>query len=67
MIYVDSSNLEAIGYNEEEQILRIRFLSGGEYEYYEVPQSIFEELLDSPSKGSYFNRKIKPIYQYNRI
>ncbi len=66
MIYVDSSNIESIGYDEETQELHIQFLSGGYYIYSEVPQYIFEELMNSPSKGSYLNREIKGVYQYRK-
>jgi len=64
MIYVDSSNIEAIGYNSDAQELYVRFLSGATYVHYAVPDHIYEELLDATSKGSYFNRVIKGVYEY---
>ena len=67
MIYVDSSNIEAIGYNSDGQELYIQFLSGVTYVYYGVPQHIYEEIMDAPSKGSYLNRVIKGVYEYAKL
>ena len=64
MIFVDSSNIEAIGYDDNSQELHVQFLSGSCYVYYNVPREIFNNLMDAPSKGSYFNREIKGVYQY---
>jgi hypothetical protein len=67
MIYVDSSNIEAIGYNSDAQELHIQFLSGATYVYYGVPEHIYEEIMDAPSRGSYLNRVIKGVYKYAKI
>ncbi len=64
MNYVDSSNIEAIGYNSGEQELYVQFLSGATYVYYGVPEHVYKEIMDAPSKGSYLNRVIKGVYEY---
>jgi hypothetical protein len=66
MIYVDSSNIEAVRYDENTQELHVQFLSGGYYVYHDVPRGIFDELLSAPSKGSFLNREIKPVYQFTK-
>ena len=66
MIFVDSSNIEAIGYDENNQELHVQFLSGGYYVYHDVPREIFDDLVEAPSKGSYLNREIKGVYQYSK-
>jgi hypothetical protein len=66
MIYVDSSNIEAVGYDDDTQELYVKFLSGGYYIYHDVPPGIFNELLYAPSKGSYMNREIKGVYQFTK-
>jgi hypothetical protein len=63
MIYVDSTNIEAIGYDAANSELHLQFLKTGLYVYRDVPQAIFDELMASDSKGSYFNRNIKPVYK----
>lgn len=66
MIYVDSSNIEAIGYDEDTQELHVQFLSGYCYVYHDVPKSIFDDLLYAPSKGSFLNREVKGRFHYTR-
>jgi len=67
MIFVSSSNIEAIGYDESTQDLHVQFLSGGYYVYHNVPREIFDRLMEAPSKGSYLNREIKGVYQYSKM
>lgn len=67
MIQVSSSNVESIGYDEQQQILYVRFLSGALYIYKGVNVYEFESLRDAPSVGSYLNRNIRNAYPYERI
>lgn len=65
---VESSNLAAVGYNSNNQTLRIRFNDGSLYEYSGVPNSIYNGLLSAPSKGRYFDQNIKKAgYPYTKI
>lgn len=66
MIYVDSSNIEAIGYDVDAQELHVRFLSGDSYIYHGVPPQTFDNLMQAPSKGSFLNREVKGTYQYTK-
>lgn len=66
MIYIDSSNIEAIGYDDDTQELHVQFLSGGFYIYYDVPRAIFDGLMYAPSKGSFLNREVKGVYQFTK-
>lgn len=67
MISVESSNVESVGYDENEQILYVRFLTGAMYIYKGVNNYEFEGLLSAPSVGSYLHRNIKNNYPYERI
>ncbi|RPJ77654.1 MAG: KTSC domain-containing protein [Alphaproteobacteria bacterium] len=67
MIPVASSNIESIGYDEETQILRVRFLNGAMYEYKNLPIMEYEQLKNAPSVGSYFNRNIARNYPYEKV
>jgi hypothetical protein len=63
MQVVQSSNIEAIGYDYEHQELHVRFLkSGTTYVYPGVPSEVHEGLMNAPSHGSYFGQFIKPVY-----
>lgn len=61
---VNSSNVAAIGYDSENQIVYVQFLNGSTYIYKGVPENEFENLKNSPSVGSYINRNYKNIYPY---
>lgn len=67
MIPVDSSNVESVGFDENEQILYVRFLTGATYIYKGVNNYEYEGLLSAPSVGSYLHRNIKNNYPYERI
>lgn len=66
MIYVDSSNIEAIGYDDDAQELHVQFTSGGHYIYHDVPRQIFDDLMNAPSKGSFLNREVKNVYRFTK-
>lgn len=66
MIPVSSSNLVAIGYDSNTATLRIVFHSGV-YDYYNVPQNVFEGLLNASSKGKYHHAFIKNSYSYSKV
>lgn len=67
MIQVQSSNVEAVGYDDQSEIAYVRFLNGSLYIYKGVPQWDFDGLLDAPSVGSYLHRNYKNVYPYERI
>jgi len=66
MVYVESSNIEAVGYDEASQELHVQFLSGGYYVYNGVPRDVFDQLMAAPSKGSFLNREIKSVYTFTK-
>ena len=73
-ISVESSNIESIGYDSNSKNLEIEFNDHSVYRYYEVPEDVYDELMASESKGSYFFRKIKgghnqsnSLYRYEQV
>ena len=49
-------------------ILEIEFLNGAVYQYYDVPQSIYDGLMAADSHGKYFAAYIKKGgYRYAQI
>lgn len=65
MIPVSSSNISSIGYDGTN--LYVLFNSGGLYEYFDIPQSIYNGLMSASSHGSYLANYIKGCYRYQRI
>lgn len=64
---VDSSNLASVGYDEATSVLEIEFNHGGIYQYFDVPQQTYEELMGAESHGKYFSRHIKNVYEFGKV
>ncbi len=64
---VSSSNIAAVGYDTENQIVYIQFLKGSTYVYMGVPEHEFENLRTASSVGSYHHRNYKNVYPYERV
>lgn len=61
---VDSSMIQAFGYDAEAQMLLVIFNSGKTYRYFQVPPDIYEGLLEADSKGSYLRDLVIDQYPY---
>jgi hypothetical protein len=64
MTMIDSSTIEAIGYDEPARELHVRFKSGKTYVYLDVSAETYQEFAQSDSKGSYLNREIKSNFEW---
>jgi hypothetical protein len=64
---VASSNIASIGYDSPSQTLEIQFHSGAVYQYYNVPQTIYDALMASGSKGQFLNSQIKDRFPFARV
>jgi hypothetical protein len=66
-IAVSSSNIRSIGYERTSQTLEIEFHGGGIYQYFSVPESTFQGLMNASSHGKYLHAYIKHAFPYQRI
>jgi hypothetical protein len=64
---VDSSVIASIGYNVIHRTLEIEFKSGKVYRYESVPAYVYDELIDTKSKGQYFSYYIRGQYPTHEI
>lgn len=62
MTPVESSNLEAVGYDADAKVLRVQFKNLATYEYANVPPEAYAGLMGAKSKGAYLASIIKPNY-----
>lgn len=60
MPYVNSSAISRIEWNAG--TLSIWFRESGRYDYYGVPESVYQSFLAARSKGSFYNDYIKDRY-----
>lgn len=63
---VSSSNLSSIGYDLDTSTLEIEFNSGMIYRYFEVPEHVYEDLMNAGSQGSFFSHNIKNTYHFEK-
>ena len=66
-IPVISSNLASVGYDPQTLTLEVEFSDGSIYQYFDVPETIFESLMQANSKGSFLATQIKHYFRYTRI
>lgn len=64
---VESSNLSSIGYDAENETLEVQFNHGGVYQYFDVPENVYEELMNADSHGRYFVQNIKDDYEFQKM
>jgi hypothetical protein len=64
---VDSEMLEYVGYDGKQKILEVVFNSGERYQYFDVPASVYDELMSAESIGQYMHRHIIGHYDYRRV
>jgi hypothetical protein len=65
--HVDSSNIESIGYDLQNQTLEIEFQNGHVYQYFDVPESVYLNLMAAGSYGKWFSENVKGHFRYARI
>lgn len=63
---IESSNITSIGYDSKNKILEIEFKHGGIYQYFDVHDSIYDELLNADSPGKYFAKNIRNDNEYQK-
>jgi hypothetical protein len=56
---VQSSNLKAVGYDNDSQTMAVQFLNGNIYHYDAVPQSVYDNFMADDSKGSFFSKFVR--------
>ncbi len=64
---VSSSNLASIGYDVRNKILEVEFKSGDIYQYANVPNYVYEELMNASSHGVYFSANIRNDYKSRKL
>jgi len=67
MTEVQSSNLAAVGYDDDSETLYVRFKGNRLYAFYGVSRADYEGLLAAESKGRYFAREIRGLHAYKYI
>ena len=64
---VKSSNLASIGYDKEKKILEVEFLKSGIYQYLDVEEEEYTNLMSAESHGKYFASNVKARHEWTKI
>ena len=64
---VESSTLKIAEYDTSTKKLLVTFKGDIQYEYEEVPHSVFTKFRMAESQGSFFNKEIGRKFKYNKI
>lgn len=69
LLWPSSSNIYSTQYDEVNEKLIVVFKSNLkiEYEYDKVPASVYQELIKSPSVGTFISSNIKGKYEVKKI
>ena len=65
---LDSSNLRSASYDPVTKKLLIEFeRTGAKYEYLDVPQSVYKNLLKAESHGEHHANSISSKYKFKKV
>ena len=63
----ESSNIARFGYDVANQVLCVEFSNGSVYQYFDVPENVFDQMKAASSKGMFLAQVIKGAYRYARV
>jgi hypothetical protein len=67
-LLLDSRMLAAVAYEEQKQILYLRFRKTGDvYRYFEFPAAEYRAFLDAESRGRFFLAHIRDHFPFERM
>ena len=65
---VTSSHVATVGYCANTMTLEVEFDDGSVYQYFDVPEVVYQELMTSGSVGKYLHRNvIENGYGYTKL
>jgi KTSC domain len=67
LVTVESSMIQAVGYDAPAQELEVVFTSGKTYRYTGVPQTVYASLLAADSKGQYMRAGVIGVYPEHKV
>jgi KTSC domain len=62
----ESSNILRFRYEAETLTLEIEFKNGNIYQYFDVPEPVYEAFCQAGSKGEFFVQSIRGAFRYAR-
>src|SRR5258708_35630759 len=60
---VQSSAIAKVGYSKRRHILEIEFVNGAVYRYFDIPLSVYRDLMSAESKARFYDSNIRKHYR----
>src|SRR3954468_21579481 len=60
---VQSSAIAKVGYSKRSHLLEIEFVNGAVYRYFDIPVSVYRDLLSAESKARFYDSNIRKHYR----
>jgi hypothetical protein len=67
MSKLDSSMIQAAGYDADKRQMSVKFNDGHTYVFSDVPNSVYDDLRSSDSAGGYFNSSVRGKYSHEKV
>lgn len=64
---VSSSNVASVGYDPNTLTLEVEFKDGSVYQYFDVPETVYQELRRASSVGQFMHANIRNNYRYTKV
>jgi uncharacterized protein YuzE len=64
---VSSSTMTHVRYDNVMRTLEVTFVGGKTYQYFGVPSAVYAKLLEAPSKGRFFNSRVRDSYMFQEV
>ena len=64
---IDSTTLRKVEYDTSSRQLLVTFKGDIQYEYEDVPHTVFTKFRMAESQGSFFNKEVARKFTYNKI
>ena len=64
---VSSSNVASVGYDPNTLTLEVEFKDGSVYQYFDVPETVYQELMRASSVGQFIHSNIRNNYRYAKV
>jgi hypothetical protein len=62
-----SSVIRRYEYSDKERTLRVIFVSGAVYDYFDVPPQVADAFAAVRSKGEFFGKVIRPHFRFEKV
>ena len=62
-----TTNSNIADFEYKSQVLKVSFLDGNEYEYFDVPKAVYVKLINADSPGRFARRHIYNEYVYRSV